>query len=45
MELSYNNVVDNLNLIFLNIDKEIKQDVEDAYDIKTKQNKLTYKNV
>lgn len=42
MELSYNNVVDKLNLIFLNIDKKIKQDVEDAYDIKTRQNKLTY---
>ena len=45
MELSYNNVVDKLNLIFLNIDNKIKQDVEDAYDIKTRQNKLTYKNV
>ena len=43
--LSYNNVVDKLNLIFLNIDKKIKQDVKNAYDIKTRQNKLTYKNV
>ena len=43
--LSYNNVVDKLNLIFLNIDKKIKQDVKDAYNIKTRQNKLTYKNV
>ena len=35
----------NLILFFLNIDKKIKQDVEDAYDIKTRQNKLTYNNV
>ena len=30
MKLSYNNVVDKLNLIFFNIDNKIKQDVEDA---------------
>ena len=43
--VALNNVVDKLNLIFLNIDKKIKQDVKDAYNIKTRQNKLTYKNV
>ena len=43
--VALNNVVDKLNLIFLNIDNKIKQDIEDAYDIKTRQNKLTYKNV
>ena len=45
MELSCNNVVGEFNLIFLDIDKKIKQDIEDAYDNKTMQNKLTYKNV
>ena len=45
MKLSYNNVVDKLNLIFFNIDNKIKQDVEDAYHIKTRNNKLTYTDV